>query len=181
MQKFGSLAVKLIANIDIKDAPSGFRAFNTNALLHLNVFNSYTYTIETLIQAKIKNLVVKNIDIEVNQQKNRKSKLVKNNFNYIFKQAHTLIRYFIIYRPSFFFVTLSSLFFFFGFILGARFLYFYLNGDGQGHIQSLILCSIILVLSFILLMLAIIGDLFSINRKILEDIQFQQRQNKFKS
>ena len=67
-----------------------------------------------------------------------------------------------------------------GFFIGLRFLYFYLNQDGQGHIQSLILCAIVLTLSFVCFMLAIIGDLFSINRKILEDIQFEIRQNKYK-
>jgi len=180
LQKFGSLMVKIISGLNVKDAASGFRAFNQNAMLHLNVFNNFTYTIETIIQAKYKNLIVKNVDISVNKQKNRKSKLFKNNFDYIFKQAKNLIRFFIIYRPAKFFSLLSSLLFITGFIIGARFLYFYFTQDGSGHIQSLILCTIILTLSFMSGMLAIVGDLFSINRKILEDIQFELRQNKYK-
>ena len=180
LQKFGSFVVKIISGVDIKDAASGFRALNRNAMLHLNIFNDFTYTIEMLIQAKFKNLLVKNVDIRVNEQKNRKSKLFKNNFDYIFKQAKNLIRFFIIYRPARFFSLISGLLFVFGFTLGLRFLYFYFNSDGSGHIQSLILCAIILILSFIVAMLAIIGDLFSINRKILEDIQFEIRQNKYK-
>ena len=180
LQKFGSVIVKLISNVDIKDAASGFRAFSRNALLNLNIFNSFTYTIETIIQAKNKNLTVENVDIEVNVQKNRKSKLFKSNFDYIFKQAKNLIRFFIIYRPCRFFNIFASLLFLIGFSLGGRFLFFYLNQDGQGHIQSLILCAIVLILSFICYMLAIVGDLFSINRKILEDIQYELRQNKYK-
>lgn len=180
LQKFGSHIVKLVSGLDIKDAASGFRAFNRNAMLHLNVFNNFTYTIETLIQAKYKNLKVKNVDININEQKNRKSKLFKNNFDYIFKQAKNLIRFFIIYRPARFFSIIASLLFLIGFILGARFLYFYFFQDGSGHIQSLILCAIILTMSFIIAMLAIVGDLFSINRKILEEIRLEIRQNKYK-
>ena len=180
LQKFGSFMVKIISGLDIKDAASGFRAFNRNAMLHLNVFNNFTYTIETLIQAKYKNLKVKNVDINVNKQKNRKSKLFKNNFDYIFKQAKNLIRFFIIYRPARFFSIISGLLFFIGLIIGLRFLYFYFISDGSGHIQSLILCAIILTMSFISAMLAIVGDLFSINRKILEEIRFEMRQNKYK-
>ena len=180
LQRFGSFIVKLISGIDIKDAASGFRALNRKTMLKLNIFNNFTYTIEMLIQAKSKNLIVKNIDINVNKQKNRKSKLFKNNFDYIFKQTKNLIRFFIIYRPCRFFGLFSALFFFFGFILGLRFLYFYFNFNGSGHVQSLILCAILLTISFISLMLAIVGDLLQVNRKILEDIQFEIRQNKYK-
>jgi len=180
LQKFGSFMVKTISGVEIKDAPSGFRAFSKKAILNLNVFNSFSYTIETIIQAKNKNLSIENVDIEVNLQKNRKSKLFKNNFDYIFKQAKNLIRFFIIYRPCKFFNIIASVLFSFGFILGLRFLYFYINQDGAGHIQSLILCAIILILSFICFMLAIVGDLFSINRKILEDIQLQLREKEYK-
>lgn len=180
MQKFGSFMVKIISGIEIKDAASGYRAFSRNALLNLNIFNSFTYTIESIIQAKYKNLIIENVDIEVNLQKNRKSKLFKNSFDYIFKQAKNLIRFFIIYRPCRFFSIVANLLFGIGFILGLRFLYFYFNHSGSGHIQSLILCAIILTLSFVCYMLAIVGDLFSINRKILEDIQFEIRQEKYK-
>ena len=180
MQKFGSFMVKIISGIDVKDAASGFRAFSRNALLNLNIFNSFTYTIESIIQAKYKNLIVKNVDIEVNPQHNRKSKLFKNSFDYIFKQAKNLIRFFIIYRPCRFFSIIANLLFSIGFVLGLRFLYFYFSHNGSGHIQSLILCAIILTLSFICYMLAIVGDLFTINRKILEDIQYEIRQEKYK-
>lgn len=180
LQKIGSACVKLISREDVKDAASGFRAFNRNALLKLNVFNNFTYTIETIIQAKCKNLIIKNVDININLQKERKSRLFKSNFDYIFKQAKNLIRFFIIYRPSRFFTIISSIFLIFGLILGLRFLYFYITHNGAGHIQSLILCAILSTLSFVCFMLAIIGDLFSINRKILEEIQYEIRQNKYK-
>lgn len=180
LQKFGSACVKLISKEDVEDAASGFRAFNRNALLKLNIFNNFTYTIETIIQAKYKNLIIKSVEINTNTQLGRKSRLFKSDFDYVFKQAKNLIRFFIIYRACRFFNILSLIFFLFGLSLGLRFLYFYIISDGTGHIQSLILCAILLTFSFVCFMLAIVGDLFSINRKILEDIQFEIRQNKYK-
>ncbi|MBQ8635406.1 glycosyltransferase family 2 protein [bacterium] len=179
-QKLGSLIVKLLSGVDVKDAASGFRAFNKNALLKLNVFNNFTYTIETIVQSKYKNLVIENVDINVNIQKSRKSRLFKNDFDYILKQACNLIRFFIIYRPCRFFGLFALMLFFIGFALGCRFLYFYMIHDGSGHVQSLILCAIVLILSFVCFMLAIIGDLFSVNRKILDEIRYEIRLNKYK-
>lgn len=178
LQKFGTYTVKSIAQIEIKDATSGFRAYNRKALLKTNIFNKYTYTIENIVQLKSKNLIIENTDIEVNKQDNRKSKLISNNFNYIFKQGINLIRFFIIYSPTKFFGIISFMLFITGTIIGCRFLYYYFNNQGSGHIQSLILCSIILVLSFIIANIAIIGDIISINRKMLEDIQEKLRQIK---
>lgn len=180
LQKFGSFIVSKFINTDIKDATSGFRALNRNALLKLNIFNSFTYTIEMLIQAKFKNLSIVNVEIKTNPQPNRKSRLFKNNFDYIIKQTKNLIRFFIIYKPCRFFGLFSLILLIIGLSIGARFLYYFINFEGNGHIQSLILCAIIMTLSFICAMLAIVGDLFSINRKLLEDIQLEIRQNKYK-
>ena len=104
----------------------------------------------------------------------------KNEFDYIFKQAKNLIRFFIIYRPARFFIINAFIFLFFGFLIAFRYLWFYFHHDGAGHIQSLILCAIIFVISFLCFILAIIGDLFSINRKLLEDIQYKLRNEKYK-
>ncbi len=178
LQKVGTFIVKIISNVEIKDATSGFRAYNKKAILKTNIFNNYTYTIENIIQAKTKNLVIKNIDIETNLQINRKSKLVKNNLHYIFKQAINLLRFFVIYSPVKFFGSISLFFFLVGIFLGFRYLFYFYNHQGIGHIQSLILCSITLVVSFILANIMILSDILSINRKILEDIQEKIRQAK---
>jgi len=175
MQKIGSYMVKLVSRIDIKDAPSGFRAFNKKALLNINIFNPFSYTIESIIQAYVKNLVVKNVDIRVNEQKKRKSRLFKNDFDYIFKQTKNIIRFFIIYRPARFFALFGFLLLVISVFIGMRFLYY-----STGHIQSLILCSILAILSFICFTLAILGDLISINRKLLEDIRYELRCQKYK-
>ena len=178
LQKLGSYIVKIISNTEIEDATSGFRAYNKKAILKTNIFNKYTYTIENIIQAKSKNLVIKNIDIEVNPQPNRKSKLVKNNFYYIFKQTINLLRFFVIYSPVKFFGFASAFFFILAGALGFRYLYYFCHHQGSGHIQSLILCSIVFAISFVLANIMILSDILSVNRKILEEIQEKIKQIK---
>ncbi|MBR2431194.1 glycosyltransferase family 2 protein [bacterium] len=172
LQKIGSAVLRLLSTTKVKDAPSGFRAFSKDAALRLNVFDNYTYTMETLIQAGAKGMKIKSVPISVNT-KLRESKLVKNMFDYIFKSMKTTIRMFIVYRPFRFFITLSFIAGILGLILIIRFLNFYFIGNGNGHIQSLIFASIFLITSVQLAIIAIIGDLLSINRKLLEDIQIR--------
>lgn len=174
LQKFGSSVLRLLSTTKVDDAPSGFRAFSKQAALNINVFDNYTYTMETLIQAGAKGLRVCSVPIRVNPQ-TRKSKLVKNIFDYVIKSAKTTIRMFIVYRPFRFFASFAGIFGLLGLALVCRFLYFYCTGDGNGHIQSLIFASIFLISSVLLLIVAVIGDLLSINRKLLEDIQTRVR------
>lgn len=170
LQKLGSFVMRFVSKTDVKDAPSGFRAFSRNAALQLNVFDNYTYTLETIIQAKAKGLVIDCVDINVNPEL-RKSRLFSNMFQYIRRSVFTMLRMFIIYRPFRFFILFGSLFLFSGLILGARFLYFYANGSGQGHIQSLILAAILLITGVQVVLIAVLSELISINRKLIEDVQ----------
>lgn len=169
-QKLGSAVLRVLSSTSVKDAPSGFRAFSAEAAMQINVFDNYTYTMETLIQAGAKGLNVVSVPIRVNPNL-RTSRLVKNIFDYIYKSTTTSVRMFIIYRPFRFFITFSLLSGLLGTILVLRFLYFYFLGYGNGHIQSLIFAAIFLLMAVQLGVIAIIGDLFSVNRKLLEDIQ----------
>lgn len=170
LQKLGSFVMRCVSKTDVKDAPSGFRAFSRNAALQLNVFDNYTYTLETIIQAKAKGLVIESVEVGVNPEL-RKSRLFSNMFVYIRRSVFTMLRMFIIYRPFRFFVTFGSLFLLAGVILGGRFLYYYAVGSGQGHIQSLILAAILLLTGVQVVLIAVLSELISINRKLLEDIQ----------
>lgn len=114
------MIVKIISSTEIKDTTSGFRAFNRKAILKTNIFNDYTYTIENILQAKSKNLIIQSVDINVNPQENRKSKLIKNDFYYILKQSYNLFRFFIIYSPMQFFSSISLVLFFIGLLLGGQ-------------------------------------------------------------
>ena len=170
LQKIGSAVLRLLSSTKVQDAPSGFRAFSKEAALKLNIFDNYTYTMETLLQAGAKGLRVASVPVGVNPQL-RKSKLVKNIFNYVVKSMKTTIRMFIVYRPFRFFITLASFIGLIGIGLVLRFLYFYLQGSGNGHIQSLIFASVFLISAVQIGIIAVLGDLLSINRKLLEDVQ----------
>lgn len=170
LQKLGSWVMRLISSTEVEDAPSGFRAFSRNSALQLNVFDNYTYTLETIIQARAKGLILKCVPINVNADL-RKSKLVKNMFDYIVRSVFTMIRMFIIYRPFRFFAIIAGLFLTLGTILGLRFLYYYIFASGSGHIQSLILSAILIITGVQIAVIAVLSELMSINRKLLEDIQ----------
>lgn len=170
LQKLGSCVMRLVSSTSVEDAPSGFRAFSRNAALQLNVFDNYTYTLETIIQAKAKGLILTCVPIGVNPDL-RKSRLVTNMFDYIRRSIFTMLRMFIIYRPFRFFSLIASVFLLLGFILGVRFLYYYFTGSGAGHIQSLILAAILLITGVQVGLIAVLSELLSINRKLLEDIQ----------
>lgn len=170
LQKLGSGVMRLISSTKVEDAPSGFRAFSRNAAMQLNVFDNYTYTLETIIQAKAKGLTLKCVPIRVNPDL-RKSKLVRNMFDYIRRSMFTMIRMFIIYRPFRFFAILAGMFFLVGALIGLRFLYYFVFESGAGHIQSLILSAILIITGVQVGVIAVLSELLSINRKILEDIQ----------
>ena len=143
MQEVGSYVVRLVSNTDIPDAPSGFRAISRDAAMRLNVFSSYTYTLETIIQAGQKGMTVQSVPVRVNPQL-RPSRLVTGNLSYIWRSIFTILRIFVVYRPFRFFASLGSAIFFTGFLLGLRFLYYYFVGEGSGKLQSLVLSSILI-------------------------------------
>lgn len=172
LQKVGSFMIRLLSSTATEDAPSGFRAFTREAAIMINVFDNYTYTLETIIQSKSKGLIIESTPIRVNENY-RKSKLVKNIFEYIRKSTFTMLRMFIIYRPFRFFAIIGGLLFFVGLIIWGRFLFYYFTQHGGGHLQSLIFAAIAMIIGFQTIMLGVIADLLAINRKLVEDIQIR--------
>ena len=172
LQRLGSWVVRAASNTDIPDAPSGFRAMSRAAAQRLMVFNDYTYTLETIIQAGQKNIAITSVPIRVNEDL-RPSRLVKSIPSYIKRSIITIVRIFIIYRPFSFFGTIGAILFADGFLIGLRFLCHYLQGNCEGHIQSLILASVMLGMGFQTLLVAFVADLLAANRKLLEDIRFK--------
>ncbi|MES2537747.1 MAG: glycosyltransferase family 2 protein [Pseudomonadota bacterium] len=172
LQKLGSWVVRTASKTDIPDAPSGFRAMSRTAAQRLMVFTDYTYTLETIIQAGQKNMAITSVPIRVNPDF-RPSRLVKSIPSYVKRSIITIVRIFIIYRPFSFFGTIGVVLFGTGFLIGLRFMWHYLHGDGDGHIQSLILASVLLGIGFQTLLVAFVADLLAANRKLLEDIRFK--------
>lgn len=170
LQKIGSWVVRVASKTDIPDAPSGFRAISRSAARKLMVFNDYTYTLETIIQAGHKNIPITSVPIRVNDEL-RPSRLIKSISSYIRQSIVTIVRIFIIYKPFKFFCSIGFVLFIFGFAIGFRFLYYYLLGDGDGYVQSLILSSVLLGMGFQTMLIAFVADLLAANRKLLEDIR----------
>ena len=180
LQKLGSWAIRRVSKTDIPDASSGFRAISREAAMKLNVFNDYTYTLETIIQAGQKNMAVISVPIQVNDDL-RPSRLVRSILSYVTRSFMTIVRIFVVYRPFRFFFTIGLVLFTAGVLIGMRFLYYYFIHKGSGHIQSLILAAIFLGMGFQTILVAFLADLLSVNRKLLEDIQYglrKERSNK---
>jgi len=176
LQKIGSRVVRIVSRTSVEDVTSGFRAFSRKAAGQFVVFSNYTYTLETLIQAGLNNMSVVSIQVRVNQNL-RPSRLIKSVPVYIFKSLATIVRIFVIYRPFRFFAAIGLILFGVGFLLGIRFLYYYLAGHGGGHIQSLVLASVLLGMGFQVIMVAFVTDLLASYRVLLEKISFRQREN----
>ncbi len=170
LQRIGSWVVRLASRTDIADAPSGFRAFSRETARHLVVFNEYTYTLETVIQAGRKNMAVISVPVRVNADL-RPSRLVKSIPSYVQRSIGTIIRVFVIYRPFAFFGTIGLVLFSIGFLIGVRFLIKFFAGEGLGHVQSLILASSLLIIGFQTILIAFMADLLAANRKLLEEIR----------
>ena len=168
LQRLGSWAVRVASGTDVADAPSGFRAISRNAAMQLKVFSDYSYTLETIIQAGRKGMVVTSVPIRTNQDL-RPSRLVKNIGNYVRRSLVTMVRIFLTYRPMRFFLVLGSIVFGIGFLIGVRFLYYLLVGGGSGHIQSLILSSTFIIMGFMTWVVGLLSDIISVNRRLLEE------------
>ncbi|HNX57508.1 MAG TPA: glycosyltransferase family 2 protein, partial [Spirochaetota bacterium] len=179
LQKLGSLAVRMFSNTTIADAPSGFRAFSRDAAMQLNVFNFYTYTLETIIQAGWKNIPMISVPIRVNKDL-RPSRLVKSIPTYVKRSLFTIIRMYVVYRPFAFFLQLGILLILAGCIPGIRFLYYYIIRSGsEGHVQSLILAAILIGAGFQSIFAGFMVDLVSINRRMLEDVQYSLKKIRY--
>ena len=170
LQRIGSRVVRIVSNTTVPDAPSGFRAISRSAAKKLMVFNDYTYTLETIIQAGHKNIAIKSVPVRVNPDL-RPSRLVKSIGSYIKQGFITMVRIFVIYRPFRFFGSIGFVLFSAGFLLGLRYLWFYFGGDGDGHVQSLILAAILMGMGFQTILIAFVADLLAANRQLLEDIR----------
>ncbi|MFC3685190.1 glycosyltransferase family 2 protein [Hydrogenophaga luteola] len=177
LQKLGSWVVRVASKTSIPDAPSGFRAMSRSAARRLTVFSDYTYTLETIIQAGQKNMAITSVPIRVNGDL-RPSRLVKSIASYIQRSIVTIIRVFVIYRPFRFFASIGITLFTLGFLIGLRFLYKWLTVDYDGHIQSLILASSLLIIGFHTILIAFVADLLSANRKLMEEIRSLTLENR---
>jgi glycosyltransferase involved in cell wall biosynthesis len=180
LQRLGSRVVRIVSKTKVADVTSGFRAISRDSAMQMNVFNEYTYTLETIIQAGQKNIAIVSVPIRTNPFL-RPSRLMSGIPSYIKKSITTIIRIFVVYKPFRFFLSIGAAFVFVGLVTGLRFLYYYLTGGGTGHIQSLIFASIMIGVGFQAVLVAFLADLLSVNRRLLEDIQYRLKKIEFKN
>ena len=173
-QHLGSWVVRIASGTDIPDAPSGFRAYSREAALRLNVTNEYTYTLETIIQAGHSKIAMTSVPIRTNLV-TRPSRLFSSMWRYMKRSASVITRSFIMYKPLKFFGLIGGLFVALGLMLGGRFLVYLAAGEGSGHVQSLILTAILVLLGAQIIVVGLLGDIVAANRKLLEDVQYRVR------
>jgi glycosyltransferase involved in cell wall biosynthesis len=169
LQRLGSRTVGLASGIRVSDVTSGFRAFSREAALQINVFNPFTYTLETVIQAGNRNLGVQSVAVRTNAP-TRPSRLYHGIGTYVRKSVATIFRIYTIYKPLKTFFTIGTLLMLAGSALGARFLWHFAHGDRGGHIQSLILAAVFLIVGFQTLLIGLVADLISVNRRLSEEV-----------
>ena len=148
--------------------------------MQLNVVSEFTYTIETIISAGKKNLAITHVAVETNP-KLRDSRLFPNIWTYIQRSIITILKIYSMYKPLKVFSLVGGTCFFTGFSIGCRYLYFFIQGQTAGHVQSLILSAILLIVGFQIIMMGIATELISINRQLLEDIQLRVKKNDFRT
>ena len=174
LQQFGSWIVGLAAGVSISDATSGFRALSRDAALRTLVLSNYSYTLETLIQAGARQMAVSYVPIRVNPQ-TRPSRLMRNMPHFLTSSGSTILRAYTMYRPLRIFLILGSLLLIAGLGIGIRFLYYYFTSGGTGHVQSLILMAVLLIMGLQTCLIGLLADLVGFNRKILEKILYRLR------
>lgn len=179
LQRWGSKVLAMTSGLEIPDATSGFRAYSREAALKTIVLSGYTYTLETLIQAGSKGLAVAYIPVRTNPKK-RPSRLIRSLPEYLALSTITIIRSYAMYRALRFFTLIGGIFILSGLFLGMRFLIIhYILRTGGGNLQSLLLMAVLLIIGFQILLIGLLADLISFNRKILEEVLYRLRKSDY--
>lgn len=178
LQRLGAWAVRNISGLPVTDATTGFRAFSRRCAARLSCFTTFTYTLETLIQAGIAGMVVRWVPVTARPTP-RPSRLVRSNAHYVLVSIGTLLRLVLLYRPLRVLLGLAAVGGALGLVLFGRFAYFYLTGiSPAGHIQSLIAGTVLLLGAFQLAVLAVVADLVAVNRRLLDELRTRERERK---
>lgn len=172
LQALGSWVVRQVSGTTVPDTTSGFRAYSREAALRLNVISRFTYTLEAVIQAGKKNIALTHVPIRTNA-KLRESRLFSSTWNYIKKSIATIFRIYTMYEPLKVFTIIGGIVFSFGLLISLRFLYYYFQGRGGGHIQSLILAAVLFIVGFQIFVIGFVADLVSGVRRLIEDALYR--------
>lgn len=176
LQLLGSAVVRMASQTQVRDAPSGFRAISRDAALRLNSFDSYTYTLETIVQSGLSGIRIISVPIGVNGE-TRPSRLIRSIPQYIWRSSKSILRTALVYAPGRFLFRLSLPLLVVGLFLIARWLWLTMDGSPRAHVPSLVAAAGLLLTTVALWVAAIVGEQMAINRRLLQDIQYRLRKN----
>jgi glycosyltransferase involved in cell wall biosynthesis len=177
LQRMGSWVVRQVSNTSVPDTTSGFRAYTRDAALRMTIVSEFSYTLESIIQAGKKRMAIAHVPVDTNPR-TRESRLFDNVFSYIKQSAATIVRIYAMYEPLKVFTYLGLLVFGAGFAISLRFLYYYFTETGFGperQLQSLIASAVLMIVGFQVLVIGLLADVISGNRKLLEDLLYRVR------
>ena len=180
LQLVGSWVVRQVSNTHVPDTTSGFRAYTREAALRLTIVSDFSYTLESIIQAGKQRMAIAHVPVATNKI-TRQSRLFESVFAYIRQSAATVVRIYAMYEPLKLFTTTGLVFFLVGLLISLRFLYYYLNGEGQGHLQSLILSAVLMIVGFQVLLIGLMADVISASRKLTEEVLYRMRSLELRS
>jgi glycosyltransferase involved in cell wall biosynthesis len=174
LQTLGSQVVRFASGTRVGDAPSGFRALSREAALRIHIFDAYTYTIESLIQAGQSGIKVVSVPISLARE-TRPSRLFHSNAVYVRRSVAAILRAYLVYRPGKAFFLLGMVPASIGAVLMLRWLWIFVNGTERSHVPSLVVAGVLLTLAFLLWVMGLLGELMAINRRLNQDLQYQVR------
>lgn len=179
LQRAGSWVVRKLSGADVRDTPSGFRSYNRRAMLRLVIFDDYTYTQESLIAARDAGLRVAGTPIRVNREVLRESRLMKSISGYVSRSALTIARSYLLYNTAGLLAAAGAALGAVGALGVLRFLYFFVTGDGDGHVQSLVLSAALLIAAMLLVVLAVLSEVLRANRRLLQLTLTELREQRY--
>ena len=174
LQVVGSWVVRRVSNTRVPDTTSGFRAYSREAALRQTIVSDFSYTLESIIQAGKKRLTIAHVPVATNKN-TRKSRLFPNLFTYVKKSTATIVRIYTMYEPLKVFSVVGAFTFLGGLLTSVRFLLLYLDGQGQGNVQSLILSAVLMIAGFQTVLIGLVADVISSNRKLTEELLYRVR------
>jgi len=176
LQRLGSWVVRQVSNTTVPDTTSGFRAYTRDAALRMHIVSEFSYTLESIIQAGKKRMSIAHVPVATNPR-TRESRLFDSIFGYVKRSAATIVRIYAMYEPLKVFSYIGLAVFGVGFALAMRFVYLYLTSftGGGRYIQSLIFAAVLMIVGFQVLLIGLVADVISANRKLLEDVLYRVR------
>ena len=174
LQRLGSWVVRQVSGTEVPDTTSGFRAYTREAALRMSIVSEFSYTLESIIQAGKQKMAIAHVQVRTNPRV-RPSRLFDSVWGYVKASSATILRIYAMYEPLKVFSYIGGTVFLLGLLVTFRFLFYYFTGEGRGHVQSLIISAVMMIVGFQVLLIGLVSDMISGSRKLLEDLLYRVR------